>query len=90
MLGPGIVVVVIVILVAVLVTKTGGRSRRGGGSTAGHFDPNAIGQYTLDLATMRYRYQLPTQPRASAPTVRDNAPPHGRRRRRRRTDLEGG
>lgn len=90
MIGPGVVVVLVVIVVAVLIAVTGRRSRLGGGSTAGHYDPNAIGGYSLDPATMGYRYQLPTLPRSSRPTVPRSGPPHRRRRRRRRTDPEGG
>lgn len=90
MIGPGLVVLVIVIVVALLILTTGRRSGRGGGSTAGHYDPDAIGQYTLDPATMRFRYDLPTLPRSSAPTVPGSGPPPRRRRRHRRTDTEGG
>jgi hypothetical protein len=90
MIGPWVIVLVVAIIVVILVATTGRRGR-GGGSTAGHYDPNAIGQYTLDPATMRYRYDLPTLPRPSVPVVPGSAPPHRRRRRRRRrTDAEGG
>ena len=89
MLGPWVIVMVVAIIVVILIA-TSGRRGRGGGSTAGHYDPNAIGGYTLDPATMRYRYDLPTLPRSSAPTVPGSGPPHRRRRRRRRTDTEGG
>lgn len=90
MIGPGGVVVLVVIIVAVLIVVRGKRSRPGGGSTGGHYDPDAIGGYTLDPATMGYRYQLPTLPRSSRPTVARSGPPHRRRRRRRRTEPEGG
>ena len=90
MMGPWAIVLVIAIVVVILIA-TSGRRGRGGESTAGHYDPNAIGGYTLDPATMRYRYDLPTLPRSSVPAVPGNAPPHRRRRRRgRRTDAEGG
>jgi hypothetical protein len=90
MMGPWAIVLVVAIVVVILIA-TSGRRGRGGESTAGHYDPNAIGGYTLDPATMRYRYDLPTLPRSSVPAVPGNAPPHRRRRRRRRrTDAEGG
>ncbi len=78
------VVILAVVAVLLLLVALDGRSSRGGGSTAGHFDPNAIGGYTLDPATMRYRYDLPTLPRGSAPAARGTGPPRGRHRRRRR------
>jgi hypothetical protein len=91
MLGPFVVILlVVVIAVALLMASAGGRSRREGKSTAGHYDPDAIGQYTLDPATMRYRYDLPTLPRSGAPAAPGSGPPRRRRRRRRRTDTEGG
>jgi hypothetical protein len=90
-MGPEWVVLIIAALIVLLVALTTGRTGRGGGSTAGHYDPDAIGGYTLDPATMRYRYDLPTLPRTSGPTTAGSGPPHRRRRRRRRqTDLEGG
>jgi hypothetical protein len=89
MIGPWVIVLVIAIVVVILIA-TSGRPRREGGSTAGHYDPNAIGQYTLDPATMRYRYDRPTLPRSNVPAVSGDGPPHNRRRRRRRTDTEGG
>jgi hypothetical protein len=90
MLGPFVVILLVVVIVLILVGTTGGRTRRGGESTAGHYDPDAIGQYTLDPATMRYRYDLPTLPRSGAPAAPGSGPPRRRRRRRRRTDTEDG
>ena len=90
MSGPGMVVFLIIIGAVIVVVMTGGRSRRSGGSTAGHYDPDAIGGYTLDPATMGYRYQLPTLPRSRRPATPSSGPPRRRRRRRRRTDAEGG
>jgi hypothetical protein len=90
MMGREWVVVGVVVLVVLLVATTGRRSRRGGGSTAGHYDPNAIGQYRLDPATQSYRYELPTLARSGKATEPGSGPPHRRRRRRRRpTDAEG-
>jgi hypothetical protein len=86
--GPEWVVVVIVAVVVLLVAVTGRRSGRGGGSTAGHYDPDAIGHYTLDPATMAYRHELPRLPRSRAPGGRGDGPPH-RRRRRRTPDAAG-
>ena len=89
-MGPWVIVLALIIVLVLLVATAGGRSKRRGGSTAGHYDPDAIGQHTLDPATMRYRYDMPTLPRSSAPAVPGSGPPHRRRRRRRRTDAEGG
>jgi hypothetical protein len=85
------VVVGILVVVVLLVASTGRRSGRGGNSTAGHYDPDAIGQYRFDPATQAYRYELPTLPRSAKPAARGSGPPHRRRRHRRRpTDAEGG
>jgi len=73
----------VIILVVVLVVLTGRRSRDRD-STAGHYDPNAIGHWTLDPATMVYRYDLPTLPRSGVPVPPGSGPPHRRRRRRAR------
>jgi hypothetical protein len=81
--GPEGVIVVVIFLVLALIATTGW-SRRGGGSTAGHYDPDQIGQYTLDPVTMRYRYDLPTMPQSTAPLEPDSGPPHRRRRRHKR------
>ena len=90
-MGPEWVVVGILIVVVLLVATTGRRSGRGGGSTAGHYDPDAIGQYRFDPATQAYRYELPTLPRTGTPAAPGSGPPHRRRRRRRcPTDAEGG
>ena len=90
MLGPEWVVLII-ILVVILVATTGRRSARARGSPAGHYDPDAIGQYKLDPATMAYRDELPTVPRPGAPVAPGSGPPHRRRRRRPRPqDSEGG
>lgn len=89
-MGPEWVVLIIAGVIVMLVALTTRRTDRGG-STAGHYDPDAIGGYTLDPATMRYRYDLPTLPQASGPATPGSGPPHRRRRRRRRqTDPEGG
>jgi hypothetical protein len=88
--GPWLVVLVVLIIVGIVLWTTGGRSTRDGGSTAGHYDPDAIGRYTLDPATMRYRYDLPTLPPSGAPPVPGSGPPHHRRRRRRRPDAGSG
>lgn len=89
MLGPFIVVLVVMLLLLIVIGTAGRRSSRGGDPTAGHFDPNAIGGYTLDPATMRYRYDLPTLPPGESPMATGSGPPH-RRRRRRRPDAERG
>ena len=88
MLGPFIVVLIVLAALVIIVGTTGRRSSRGGESTAGHYDPNAIGGYTLDPATMRYRYDLPTLPPGESPMATGSGPP--RRRRRRRPDAERG
>jgi hypothetical protein len=79
-MGPEWIVAGVVLLVVLLVVMTGRNSRRGRGSTAGHYDPDAIGGYTLDPATMRYRYDLPTLPRSSGSVPFGDGPPHRRRR----------
>ena len=85
-----IVVVAVVGLVALLAT-TGERSGGGNGSTAGHYDPDAIGHYIMDPATQTYRYELPNVARTGKQMPPGSGPPHRRRRRRRRqTDAEGG
>jgi hypothetical protein len=84
-MDPRVVILAVVIAVLLLIVALSGRSSRGGRSTAGHYDPDAIGGYTLDPATMRYRYDLPTLPRGSAPTGRGSGAPRGRRRRRHAT-----
>ncbi|HEX9765359.1 MAG TPA: hypothetical protein VGA36_01250 [Nitriliruptorales bacterium] len=90
MTGPWVVALVALgIVVLLLVVAAGRRSPRDGGSTAGHYDPNAIGSYTLDPATMTYRFDLPTEPRTGAEATPRAGPPR-RRRRRRPTDAEGG
>jgi hypothetical protein len=89
-MGPEWVVLIIAGVIVLLVALTTRRTGRGG-STAGHYDPDAIGSYTLDPATMRYRYDLPILPRAGSAAPPGSEPPHRRRRRRRRqTDAEGG
>ena len=90
MLGPALVVLLVGIAVLILVGTTGGRRSRGRESTAGHFDPDAVGGYTLDPATMRYRYDLPSLPPGSSPMAPGSGPPHRRRRRRRRPDAGSG
>ncbi|MGZ8563408.1 MAG: hypothetical protein ACXWWU_07290 [Candidatus Limnocylindria bacterium] len=87
---PMIVIGAVVIVVALLVVTGWRRSSRGGDSTAGHYDPNAIGGYTLDPATMRYRYDLPTLPPGASPTTPGDGPPHRRRRRHRCPDAGSG
>ena len=82
MLGREWVVLIINFVVVILVATTGRRSSRGRGSTAGHYDPDAIGQYKLDPATMAYRLELPPVPRPGAPVAPVSGPPHRRRRRR--------
>jgi hypothetical protein len=86
------VVVGILVIIVLLIATTGRRSGRRSGSTAGHYDPDAIGQYRLDPATQAYRYELPTLPRSTTSPVPGSGPPHRGRRRRRRlpTDAEGG
>jgi len=85
------VVVLIIAVVVLLVATTGRRSGRGGGSTAGHYDPDAIGRYTLDPATQAYRLELPDVARSGKPIAPGSGPPHRRRRRRRRlTDGSSG
>ena len=87
-MGPEWLVLLIVIVIAGLVVMTGKRSGGKGESTAGHYDPDAIGSYTLDPATMQYRYDLPTMPRSGGPALPGSGPPH-RRRRRRRSQPDG-
>jgi hypothetical protein len=90
MLGPEWVVLLIILVVVILVATTGRRSGRGS-STAGHYAPDAIGQYKLDPATMAYRHELPMVPRPGAPVAPGGGPPHRRRRRRPRPQgPEGG
>ena len=85
------VVVLIIAVVVLLVATTGRRSGRGGGSTAGHYDPDAIGRYTLDPATQAYRLELPDVAPSGKPIAPGSGPPHRRRRRRRRlTDGSSG
>ena len=85
------VVVLIIALVVVLVTMTGRRSRGGRESTAGHYDPDAIGRYVMDPATQTYRYELPNVARTGGQMAPGTGPPHRRRRRRRpRTGPGGG
>lgn len=89
-MGPEWVAVIVIVLVVLLVAVTGRRSR-GRHSTAGHFDPDAIGGYILDPATQSYRYELPNVARTGKPMAPGTGPPHRRRRRRRpTTDAEGG
>jgi len=88
-MGPWVVALALVIVVLLLIAAAQRRSPRGGGSTAGHYDPNAIGHYTHDPATMGYRYDLPALPPSGPPAAPGTGPPH-RRRRRRQTDAEGG
>jgi hypothetical protein len=89
-MGPEVIFFAVIVLVVLLVATAGRRSGREGGSTAGHYDPDAIGGYTLDTATMRYRYDLPTLPRSSGSVPPGEGPPHRRRRRRRPPDAAGG
>jgi hypothetical protein len=83
------VVILIIALVVLLVATTGRRSGRGG-STAGHYDPDAIGRYTLDPATQAYRLELPNAAPPGKPIALGSGPPHRRRRRRRPTDGTSG
>ena len=88
-MGAWIVIFAVLVAVLLLVYATGGRrSPRDVGSTAGHYDPDAIGGYTLDPATMRYRYDLPTLPPGESPMTTGSGPPPLRRRRRRPPDDE--
>ena len=85
------VVVFLIALIVVLVTMTGRRSRGGRESTAGHYDPDAIGRWIMDPATQIYRYELPNVARTGGQMAPGAGPPHRlRRRRKRRADLEGG
>ena len=88
-MGPEWVVVIILAVVVLLIAAFTRRSERDG-STAGHYDPDAIGRYVMDPATQSYHYELPTLPRSGGPASPGSGPPHRRRRRRRRTDAEGG
>lgn len=81
-MGPEWIFFGVIVLVTLLVVMTGMRSSRSRESTAGHYDPDAIGGWTLDPATMRYRYDLPTLPRSGVPLTPGSGPPHRRRRRR--------
>lgn len=78
------ILVGVIIVVVLLVVLTGRRPSRERDSTAGHYDPSAIGDWTLDPATMRYRYELPTLPRPGVPVPPGSGLPHGRRRHRAR------
>jgi hypothetical protein len=89
-MGPEWVVLIIAVLIVLLVALTTRRTARGGGSTAGHYDPDAIGGYILDPATQSYRLELPNVARTGKPMALGAGPPYRRRRRRRRTDAEGG
>jgi hypothetical protein len=90
-MGPEWLVFIVLVAVVALVAMTGRRSADGSESTVGHYDPDAIGSYTLDPATMRYRYDLPNLPRAGGAATPGSGPPHRRRRRRRgQMDAEGG
>ena len=89
-MGEWVVLFAVVVVLLLLVAAAGRRSNRDGGSMAGHYDPNAIGDYTLDPATMRYRYELPTMPPTGSPAAPVSGPPHRRRRRHRDPDAEGG
>lgn len=84
------VAVLLIALVVVLVAMTGRRSRGGRESTAGHYDPDAIGRYVMDPATQTYRYELPDLAHTGGQMAPGTGPPHRRRRRKRRTDAEGG
>ena len=85
------VLVLIIALIVVLIAATSRRSGRGGSSTAGHYDPDAIGRYVMDPATQTYRYELPNVVKTGGQMAPGTGPPHRRRRRRKRqTDLEGG
>jgi len=87
-MGDWVILFAVVVAVLLLVAAAGRRSEHDGGSTAGHYDPNAISDYTLDPATMRYRYELPTMPPTGPPAAPVSGPP--RRRRHRDPDAEGG
>jgi hypothetical protein len=89
-MGPEWLVLVVVVVIVALVAMTGRRAAGTRGSTAGHYDPDAIGRYVLDPATQSYRYELPNLGTTGKPMARGAGPPHRRRRRRRRTDAEGG
>jgi len=83
MLGD-LIVIGALLAVALLVLLT--RQRRSSSdrrSTAGHYDPDAIGKYTMDPATLAYRYELPDVAAGASPPP-GNGPPAGRHRRRRR------
>ncbi len=76
--------VLIIAVVVLLIATTGRRSGRGRGSTAGHYDPDAIGSYTLDPATQAYRLELPNLAPSGKPIGPGSGPPRRRRRRRKR------
>ena len=78
------VIVLIIAVVVLLVATAGRRSRRSGGSTAGHYDPDAIGRYTLNPGTQGYRFELPNVAPSGKPMAPGGGPPRRRRRRRRR------
>jgi hypothetical protein len=78
------VVVLITAVVVLLVATSGRRSGRGSRSTAGHYDPDAIGRYTLDPATQAYRLELPNLAPSGKPIAPGSGPPHRRRRRGKR------
>jgi hypothetical protein len=86
----GEVVVIAALLAAGLLVLLTRRQRSGKSeSTAGHFDPAAIGSYELDPATLRYRYQLPTVQQGGGSPPPGSGPPGRRRRRRRRGTGDG-
>jgi len=74
--------VLILAVLVLLIATTGRRSGRGRGSTAGRYDPDAIGRYTLDPATQAYRLELPDVAPSGKPIAPGSGPPHRRRRRR--------
>ena len=81
-MGPEWIVVLIAALIVVLVAVTGRRSASENRSTAGHYDPDAIGRYIMDPATQTYRYELPNVARTGGQMAPGTGPPHRRRRRR--------
>jgi hypothetical protein len=88
--GPEWALVITIVLLVALVATIGGRSGSEGASTAGHYDPDAIGRYVMDPATQTYRHELPNVAREGGQMSPGTGPPHRRRRRRRRTGMEGG
>jgi hypothetical protein len=88
MLGEVVVIAALFAAGLLVLLARSRRSGRSGGSTAGHHDPAAIGKYTMDPATLSYRYDLPNVPPGSGSPPPGSGPPGKLRRHRRRPDRD--